>query len=210
MVPCPRTLRQRAGRAGNGGGSYASAEDLLAAVEQRFGGETADTVRRSIEAQEHPRAVTGDDMAVLLDAAAPVLQDLLAFGGTVPEFLAEAHEDRGPETICAWIRQPGGGRGGVKFVQFPALQLLGQRQDPRRLRAGQPEGHTLTRAARRRAAIFLALCCPAPGHSVLALSVAALGFAEHGAGHVVGGISRVRWADVPLPPALSQGIRMSI
>jgi hypothetical protein len=51
-------------------------------------------------------------MAVLLDAAAPVLRDLLAFGGAVPEFLAEAYEDRGPEAICAWIPAPGGGPGG--------------------------------------------------------------------------------------------------
>jgi hypothetical protein len=74
-------------------------------------------------------------MAVLLEAAAPVLRDLQAFGGTMPEFVAEAHEDRGPESICAWIREPGGGHGGEGvsvWLPSPAadriLSLAEQRQ----------------------------------------------------------------------------------
>jgi hypothetical protein len=40
-------------------------------------------------------------MAVPLEAARPVLRDLLAFGGTAPQI---AREDRRPEAVCAWIR----------------------------------------------------------------------------------------------------------
>ena len=44
-------------------------------------------------------------------------------GGTVPEFLPEAREDRGPENICAWIPAPRGGpRGQGVSVWLPSSQ----------------------------------------------------------------------------------------
>lgn len=100
---------------------------MITDVQRRFDEDRAQQVRRSLDAMRHPRPVSDADMALLREAAAPVLRDLMAFGGSVPEFVPEAHEDLGQGFIYAWIWQPAAPQGqGVRLFldSSPAYQTV--------------------------------------------------------------------------------------
>jgi hypothetical protein len=98
----------------------------LAALRERFGDEMVDGMQRVRALHEHPRPLTEHDRAVLQEAAAPVLRDMAASGAIVLDIREEAHDDRGAEAVCAWVRGFDGLRGmgiSVRLAGSPAERV---------------------------------------------------------------------------------------
>jgi hypothetical protein len=95
----------------HGGGFFHNEEELIAAIEREIGPEAAEATRRSLRLASNPRALTNAERAELRANLEPVLQDMRSSGAIVPDILEEAHDDLGPDCVCAWIQSPGGGAG---------------------------------------------------------------------------------------------------
>jgi hypothetical protein len=89
----------------------------------RVGDEVFERMQRSQELGENPRPLSSREKAVLREAVAPVLRDLEATGQTRPDIREEAHEDGGPDVVCAWIRHPADGGEGIS-VELSCGQAL--------------------------------------------------------------------------------------
>ena len=95
----------------HGGGFVNNEEELIAAIEREIGPGAAEAARRSLRLASNPRALTDAERAELRANLEPVLQDMRSSGAIVPDIREEAHDDFGPDCVCAWIRSPGGGAG---------------------------------------------------------------------------------------------------
>jgi hypothetical protein len=91
----------------SGGGFFRNEEELFADIERRLGPEAAQAARRSRQLMRNPRPLTDAEHADLWVALEPVLRDLRTTGAIVPDVVEEAHDDRGPECVPAWIQPPG-------------------------------------------------------------------------------------------------------
>jgi hypothetical protein len=89
-----------------GGGFFSGPDQMIEEIRSKFGAEAAERARRSMALIRNPRALTDDEFTVVMEALALVLRDLEASGETLPDVVPEAHEDRGEEYLCAWIRMP--------------------------------------------------------------------------------------------------------
>jgi hypothetical protein len=78
-----------------------------AALWAMLGAEAFERMQRTRELHRHPRPLTGQELEVVRQAAAPLLRDLAAGGLALPHIRDEAHEDRGDQAVCAWIQGPG-------------------------------------------------------------------------------------------------------
>ncbi len=74
-----------------------------------------------------PRPLSARQAAILWEAVAPLLRDIAATGHALPDIQAEAHADRGPGVVCAWIRDPGGA--GRTISVLPPVQRGDQLYD---------------------------------------------------------------------------------
>lgn len=92
----------------HGGGSFNDEEELIAAIEREVGPEAAEATRRSLRLASNSRALTDAERAELRANLEPVLQDMRSSGAIVPDIREEAHDDLGPDCVCAWIHSPGG------------------------------------------------------------------------------------------------------
>jgi hypothetical protein len=90
-----------------GGGFFDADEELIAAVEREIGPEAAEATRRSRRLARNPRPLTDAERGLLQAAAEPILRDLRTSGAIVPDVVAEAHDDTGPDRVAAWIQPPG-------------------------------------------------------------------------------------------------------
>lgn len=72
-----------------------SAEEAayFAALRDRFGDERADLVQRARALRGHPRPLTGNERARLLESMAPVVRDIEACDALLPVIQDEAYED---------------------------------------------------------------------------------------------------------------------
>jgi hypothetical protein len=72
-----------------------SAEEAayFAALRDRFGDERAGRVQRARALRGHPRPLTGNERARLLESLAPVVRDIEACGALLPVIQDEAYED---------------------------------------------------------------------------------------------------------------------
>lgn len=115
----------------HGGGFFDNEEDLIAAVERDIGPEAAEAARRSRRLASNPRALTDAERAELRENLEPVLRDMRSSGAIVPDILEEAHDDFGPDCVCAWIQTPGGaGSRGIRVqVSLLAPERLGDVAD---------------------------------------------------------------------------------
>jgi len=167
----------------HGGGFFDNHEDLIAAIEREIGPEAAEATRRSLQLGSNPRALTDAERAELRASLEPVLQDLRSSGAIVPDILEEAHDDLGPDCVCAWIQPPGGGAGsqGIRVqVSLPAPERLADLADQLQeweveelAAAGRPATwpecpqhpgtHPLAPRARSGQATW---CCPASGQAI--------------------------------------------
>jgi hypothetical protein len=87
-----------------GGGFFDSDEEFIAAVEREIGPEAAEATRRSQQLARNPRALTDPERALLRATVEPILRDLRTSGAIVPDVVAEAHDDAGPDRVAAWIQ----------------------------------------------------------------------------------------------------------
>jgi hypothetical protein len=169
----------------HGGGYFDNEEELNAAIERAIGPEAAEARRRSLRLDRNPRALAGAERAELRVTLEPVLRDMRDCGAIVPDVLEEAHDDLGPDFVCAWIQSPGGvGGGGIRVqVGLPAPERLAdlaeQLQDweiEELYAAGRPaawpecpqhpDSHPLAPQARGDQAVW---CCPASGQVIAAI-----------------------------------------
>jgi hypothetical protein len=90
-----------------GGGFFDLDEELIAAVEREIGPEAAEATRRSQQLARNPRPLTDAESVVLQATVEPILRDLRTSGAIVPDVVAEAHDDTGPDRVAAWILPPG-------------------------------------------------------------------------------------------------------
>jgi hypothetical protein len=167
----------------HGGGFFGNEEELIAAIEREIGSEAAEAARRSVRLAGNPRALTDAERAELRANLEPVLQDMRSSGAIVPDILEEAHDDLGPDCVCAWIQSPGGGAGsqGIRVqVSLPAPERLAgladqlQEWEVEELAATgrpatwpecpqHPGTHPLAPQARSGRATW---CCPASGQAI--------------------------------------------
>lgn len=115
----------------HGGGFFDNEEQLIAAIERDVGPEAAEATRRSRRLARNPRALTGAERAELRAALEPVLRDMRGSGAIVPQIREEAHDDLGPDCVCAWIQTPGsaGSQGFRVQVSLPAPERLADLAD---------------------------------------------------------------------------------
>jgi hypothetical protein len=86
----------------------------------RFGDDAVGRMERSRALGRHPRPLTDEESAVLRAAVGPLLRDIEATGQARPDIREEAHDDRGEDAVCAWIRDPGNrGAGGQGVTMLP-------------------------------------------------------------------------------------------
>ena len=111
---------------GSGGGFFDNQEDLIAAIGRSVGPEAAEAARHSMQLSRNPRPLTDAERAELRATLEPVLRDLRSSGAIVPDIVEEAHDDGGPDCVCAWIQTPGGAgsRGISVLVSIPAPERL--------------------------------------------------------------------------------------
>lgn len=166
----------------HGGGFFDNEEDLIAAVERDIGPEAAEAARRSRRLASNPRALTDAERAELRENLEPVLRDMRSSGAIVPDILEEAHDDFGPDCVCAWIQTPGGaGSRGIRVqLSLPAPERLADLADQLQeweieelAAAGRPatwpecaqhpDTHPLAPRARGDQAVW---CCPASGQVI--------------------------------------------
>lgn len=96
---------------GNGGGFVSFGPDDAwreALLRAGIGAEAIDGIVRSRVLNRLPRPLTDGETALLWEVVSPVLRDMEASGQDPPDIRPEAHEDRGADAVCAWIREPGG------------------------------------------------------------------------------------------------------
>ena len=93
----------------HGGGFFNDEEELTAAIERAIGPEAAEAARRSLRLAQNPRTLTDAERAELRANLEPVLRDMRSSGAIVPDIIEEAHDDLGPDCVCARIQSPGGG-----------------------------------------------------------------------------------------------------
>jgi len=112
----------------HGGGFFDNEAELIAAIERDVGPEAAEEVRRSRRLAANPRPLTDAERADLRAALEPVLRDLRNTGAIVPDILEEAHDDLGPDYVCAWIQTPAGvGSQGIRVqVSLPVPERLAE------------------------------------------------------------------------------------
>ena len=91
-----------------GGGFIDDDEQMIAAIEREVGLEAAEEARRSLRLARNPRALTDADRAELRADLEPILRDMRSSGAIVPDVFEEAHDDLGPDYMCAWIQPPEG------------------------------------------------------------------------------------------------------
>jgi hypothetical protein len=96
----------------------------MAAIERTIGSQAAEATRRSLRLARNPRALTDAERAELRANLEPVLRDIRGSGAIVPDILEEAHDDLGPDCVCAWIQSPGG------RCRFPRRPRPGQPSCP--------------------------------------------------------------------------------
>lgn len=166
----------------HGGGFFDNEEDLIAAIGRDIGPEAAEAARRSRRLASNPRALTDAERAELRANLEPVLRDMRSSGAIVPDILEEAHDDFGPDCVCAWIQTPGGvGSQGIRVqVSLPAPERLAdvadqlQEWEVEELAAAgrpatwpecpqHPDTHPLAPQARGDQAVW---CCPASGQVI--------------------------------------------
>lgn len=166
----------------HGGGFFDNEEDLIAAIERDIGPEAAEAARRSRRLASNPRALTDAERAELRANLEPVLRDMRSSGAVVPDILEEAHDDFGPDCVCAWIQTPGGaGSQGIRVqVSLLSPERLGDVADQLQeweieelAAAGRPatwpdcpqhpDTHPLAPRARGDQAVW---CCPASGQVI--------------------------------------------
>jgi hypothetical protein len=167
----------------HGGGFFNDEEDLIAAIERTIGPEAAEATRRSLQLARNPRALTDAERAELRANLEPLLGDMRGSGAIVPDILEEAHDDLGPDCVCAWIQSPGGGAGsqGIRVqVALPAPERLADLADQLQeweveelAAAGRPatwpecpqhpDTHPLAPRALGDQAVW---CCPASGQAI--------------------------------------------
>ena len=166
----------------HGGGFFDNEEELIAAIERDIGPEAAQAARRSWRLAQNPRALTDTERAELRANLEPVLRDMRSSGAIVPVILEEAHDDLGPDCVCAWIQTPGGaGSRGIRVqVSLPAPERLADLADQLQeweieelAAAGRPatwpecpqhpDTHPLAPQARGDQATW---CCPASGQVI--------------------------------------------
>ena len=166
----------------HGGGFFDNEEELIAAIERDIGPEAAGAVRRSWRLARNPRSLTDAERTELRANLEPVLRDMRSSGAIVPDILEEAHDDLGPDCVCARIQTPGGaGSRGIRVqVSLPAPQRLADFADQLQeweieelVAAGRPATwpecpqhpgtHPLAPQARGDQAAW---CCPASGQVI--------------------------------------------
>ena len=166
----------------HGGGFFDNEEDLIAAIERDIGPEAAEAARRSRRLASNPRALTDAERAELRANLEPVLRDMRSSGAILPDILEEAHDDFGPDCVCAWIQTPGGaGSQGIRVqVSLLAPERLADVADQLQeweieelAAAGRPatwpecpqhpDTHPLAPQARGDQAVW---CCPASGQVI--------------------------------------------
>jgi hypothetical protein len=116
----------------HGGGFFSDDEELIAAVEREIGPEAAEATRRSLRLARNPRALSDAERAELRANLEPILRDMHGSGAIVPDIVEEAHDDLGPDVVCAWIQPAGGGAGsqGIRVqVSLPAPERLADLAD---------------------------------------------------------------------------------
>ena len=115
----------------HGGGFFDDEGELIAAIEREIGPEAAEATRRSWRLARNPRALTDAECAELRANLEPVLRDMRSSGAIVPDIREEAHDDFGPDCVCAWIQSPGGaGSQGFRVqVSLPAPERLADLAD---------------------------------------------------------------------------------
>jgi hypothetical protein len=115
----------------HGGGFFDNEEELFAAIERDIGAEAAEAARRSWRLSRNPRPLTDAERAELRATLEPVLRDLQSSGAIVPDIREEAHDDLGPDCVCAWIQTLGGaGSMGIRVqVSLPAAERLADLAD---------------------------------------------------------------------------------
>lgn len=72
------------------------------------------------------RPLTEEEQAVVRDTATPLLRDMAASGLVLPDIHYEAREDRGSETVCAWIQGPGGTGAGIWIRGSSPAEQVGE------------------------------------------------------------------------------------
>ena len=166
----------------HGGGFFDDEEELIAAIERAIGPEAAEAARRSQRLARNPRALTDAERAELRANLEPILRDMHSSGAIVPDILEEAHDDLGPDCVCAWIQSPGdAGSQGIRVqVSLPAPERLADLADQlqeweiEELAATgrpatwpqcpqHPDTHPLAPQARGDQAAW---CCPASGQVI--------------------------------------------
>ena len=115
----------------HGGGFFDNEEELIAAVEREIGPEAAEATRRSLRLASNPRPLTDAERAELRANLEPVLRDMHSSGAIVPDIREEAHDDLGPDCVCAWIQSPGGADSqGIRVqASLPAPERLADLAD---------------------------------------------------------------------------------
>ena len=115
----------------HGGGFFDNEQELIAAIERDIGPEAAEAARRSWRLAHNPRPLTDAERAELRANLEPVLRDMRGSGAIVPDILEEAHDNLGPDCVCAWIQTPGGAgsRGIGVQVSLPAPERLADLAD---------------------------------------------------------------------------------
>jgi len=166
----------------HGGGFFDDQEKLIAAIERAIGPEAAEAARRSQQLARNPQALTDAERAELRANLEPILRDMHSSGAIVPDILEEAHDDLGPDCVCAWIQSPGdAGSQGIRVqVSLPAPERLADLADQlqeweiEELAATgrpatwpqcpqHPDTHPLAPQARGDQAAW---CCPASGQVI--------------------------------------------
>jgi hypothetical protein len=170
----------------HGGGFFHDEEELFAAIGQAIGPEAAQAARRSWQLAGTPRILTDAERAELQAALDPVLRDMRSSGAIVPDVLAEAHQDLGPDCLPAWILSPGssGSAWGIRVeVGLPVPERLAgladqlQEWEVEELAATgrpatwpecpeHPDSHPLAPRASGDQAVW---CCPRSGHVISAI-----------------------------------------
>jgi hypothetical protein len=174
---------------GSGGGFFDNQEDLIAAIGRSVGPEAAEAARRSLQLSRNPRPLTDAERAELRATLEPVLRDLRSSGAIMPDIIEEAHDDRGPDCVSAWIQTPGGAgsRGIGVLVNLPAPERLADLADQLQeweveelAAAGRPATwpecpqhpgtHPLAPETRGGQATW---CCPASGQAITVIGALA-------------------------------------
>jgi hypothetical protein len=155
-------------------------------IRESFGDEAFERMERSRALGRNPRPLSEQESAILRAAVAPLLRDMEATGQALPDIREEAHEDRGEDAVCAWIQEPGSGRGqGITVLLFCSpgdqLRVLAEQLqdwagdvqvDPGRRPwpdcPDHPGSHILIPDTRGEIAVW---CCPQRGHVIAGIGM---------------------------------------